>query len=278
MLTRLTTASLLSLALVFAGCSDDSSTPSKDGQVQPDQASMDAGNDIDTSACQGDGTAKVVTFDAEDGQKLEGDLYLGGKANAGAVVLLHMIPPNNTRANYPKAFIDRLLAKCLTVLNIDRRGAGGSTPGTAVDAYTGPKGKLDAKAAYALLKAHSCPVDMKKIVFIGASNGTTTALDFTVLASTDDTLELPAGLVFLTGGAYTETNTRIADHRTLLDPLPIFFVYSKAERAWSAGFESGKGAGWTFKEYDPGDHGTRLFTAAPQSMDDVADWVEALMN
>lgn len=269
----------LALALALASaCSDDSGTTPGDAKVALDQSGVDLGVDASSAACQGDGSAEVVTMSADDGQKIEGDLHLGGSANAGAVVLLHMIPPSNTRANYPKQFIDKLLAKGLTVLNIDRRGAGGSTPGNPQDAYTGPNGKLDAKAAYDFLAAHSCPIDLKKVVYIGASNGTTTALDFTIYANGEASVELPKALVFLTGGGYTETNNALSTNQALLETLPIFFVFSNTEASWSKQFEAGAPASWTFKEYNPGGHGTEMFAADQSSMDDVADWVDAQLQ
>jgi pimeloyl-ACP methyl ester carboxylesterase len=267
----------LTLVLAFGACSDDSGG-GPDAATSPDSGGADLAIDASAAACKGDGSAEVVTMTADDGQKIEGDLYLGGAVNAPAVVLLHMIPPSNTRANYPKQFIDKLVAKGLTVLNIDRRGAGGSTPGTAVDAYTGVKGKLDAKAAYDFLKAHSCAIDLTKVAYIGASNGTTTALDFTVYANGESTVELPKALVFLTGGGYTETNNWISTNKALLETIPMLFVYSDTEATWSVQFESGKPAIWTFSEYSPGGHGTQMFAQAQQSMDDVADWVGAQLK
>ena len=142
-----------------------------------------------------------------------------------------------------------------------------------MDAYQGPQGKLDAKAAHDFLAAQSCPIDTQRIVYIGASNGSTTAFDFAVYAAGEPTVASPRALVFLTGGTYTEANNQIAAQRTVLDALPILFVYSKAERAWSVQYEAGKAAGWVCAEYDPGDHGTLMFTAAPASIGDVADFV-----
>lgn len=265
---------MLSLALVTA-CSDDAAGK-PDAAPKVDAAPMvDALSDAAAAACAKNATAEVVTMTADDGQKLEGDLYRSGSAGGPAAVLLHMVPPSNTRTNYPAAFIEALVAKGLTVLNLDRRGAGGSTPGTPVDAYVGPKGKLDAKAAHDFLAAQACPIDTSRIVYVGASNGTTTALDFAVYAAGEATVASPRALVFLTGGGYTETNNQIAAQRTILDALPILFVYSKAERAWSVQYEAGKAASWLFKEYDPGDHGTLMFGAAPASIGDVADFVAA---
>ena len=48
---------------------------------------------------------------------------------------------------------------------------------------------------------------VQRIAVVGASNGTTTALDFAVYASTDPKVPFPSALVFLTGGTYTLSGT-----------------------------------------------------------------------
>lgn len=262
---------LAAMVMVSVGCKSETKKTPDTGLGRSDMGLVaDQGA---PSACTPEGTApQVVSFTTEDGVKLEADLYLSGAADGPAAVLLHMIPPANDRTNYPKSFIEALVAKGLTVLNVDRRGAGKSA-GEATDAYTGPKGKLDAKAAVVFLTGHACPPDSERLVLIGASNGSTTALDFTVYADSEASLELPRALVFLTGGTYTEAQNKIADHRTLLDQLPILFVYSDSEAQWSESFEKAKAASWEFKKYIGGDHGTRMFAAKPESIDDVVGFV-----
>ena len=169
------------------------------------------------------------------------DLYSAGKVGGPAAVLLHMIPPHNTRKNYPKRFIESLVERGVTVLNLDRRGAGRSG-GKAKDAYLGAAGRLDAKAAFLLLARHPCKLDQRRVAFIGASNGTTTALDFSLLATRQPELEWPRALVLLTGGSYTEKQTRISEHRELFGSIPMLFVYSDRERNWSVGLKSDKAA------------------------------------
>lgn len=180
-----------------------------------------------------------------------------------------MIPPDNTRANYPRALIDALVARGVTVLNLDRRGAGGSQ-GVAVDAYEGPKGKLDAKAAVAFLRHHPCAIDARRIALVGASNGSTTAVDYTLDAGD----AAPRALVLLTPGTYTENQHRLADHRSTFEAIPILFVFSTEERAYSAAQEAGAPSRWVFQEYAPGAHGTRMFDVQPGAIDVVADFVK----
>ncbi|MCA9664242.1 MAG: hypothetical protein KC503_01605 [Myxococcales bacterium] len=220
---------------------------------------------------------QVVTFKTEDGVKLEGDFYPAGEKKKAAVVLLHMIPPKYNRQSYPQKFIDALTTRGMSVLNLDRRGAGKSG-GDAKEAYRGKKGGLDAKAAFNFLAGHPCHIDTKRVVFVGASNGTTTALDFTVAAATDPTVEWPKALVFLTGGTYTENQNQISKHKELLDSIPILFVYSKAERTWSVAQQDNKSTVWQFKEYEGGAHGTKMFGAKPESIDEVAKFIAAAVK
>lgn len=217
-----------------------------------------------------------MSFVTDDGVKLAADDYPTGEGQGPSVVLLHMIPPANDRTNYPKAFIDALLAKKIRVLNVDRRGAGASE-GNALDAYQGEKGRLDAKAAVQHLLSGQCAVDPFRIGIVGASNGTTTALDYALAAAQATELAFPSALVFLTGGTYTENQNALGDHHEQLDPLPIQFVFSAAESAWSKGHEAGAPATWRFSEWDPGDHGTKMFEARPESIDLVVKFLDEVL-
>jgi dienelactone hydrolase len=186
-----------------------------------------------------------------------------------------MIPPQHDRTNYPVAFRELLVAQGFTVLNVDRRGAGGSG-GNATDAYKGPNGKLDAAAAVAFLSTLPCPPDPARLALVGASNGTTTAVDYTLHAAADADAALPAGLVFLTGGGYTENQNVLSDHLDVLESLSILFVYPANEADWSASYV-GTSESWTHSEYAESGHGTHLFGSAPASMDEVASWLAALL-
>jgi pimeloyl-ACP methyl ester carboxylesterase len=252
-----------------AAPADDAAIPD---QAVPDQAAPDAAVPPDATPDQAvpgpDCVAGEITFTTEDGVTLTADLHPQAGATRG-VVLLHMIPPSNTRTNYPAPFIEQLNAQGWTVLNVDRRGAGDSE-GVARDAYEGPLGRLDAVAARDALLNVGCGVAPSAVAFIGASNGTTTVIDYTQAAPAD---ARPAAVVLLTGGGYTENQTPIADHRALFEAQPMLFVFSTAERAWSAGFSADAPATWRFNEYADGAHGTRMFGAEPSSITDVVQWL-----
>jgi pimeloyl-ACP methyl ester carboxylesterase len=219
------------------------------------------------SACAASGGPVVTRLSTDDGVALSADLYTPGVARGPAVVLLHMIPPSNDRSNYPAAFISALVGRGVAVLNVDRRGAGASE-GVARDAYTGNKGALDAKAAVDFLGAHACAFDPDRTAIVGASNGTTTAVDYTVSAARP-----PRALVFLTGGTYTENQTKLAEHLPALAPIATMFVFSTAESAWSKAFSTSAPPAWRFEEYAKGAHGTAMFDAEPASVEAVAAFV-----
>lgn len=260
-----------------AGAPPDLGAPLDMGTPDSGAISMDAGPpDLGAPSCTAS-PRELVTLLTEDDVSLVADFYNAGVASGPAAVLLHMLPPNHDRSNYSPAFINALLDRGISVLNVDRRGAGGSG-GVAQEAYFGPNGKWDAKAAYDFLSNHDCAFDPSKFTFVGASNGTTTALDFAVHANATAELSTPSALVFLTGGTYTEAQNRINDHRPLLDTLPILFVYSTQESGWSAQFVAGEGPRWMFHEYADGDHGTFMFVRRPDAIARVADFMQAALT
>jgi hypothetical protein len=215
----------------------------------------------------------VVILITEDGVRLEAESHLSGVANSPAVVLLHMSPPDNDRSNYPHNLVQAFLSRGISVLNLDRRGAGASG-GNPIEAYSGPRGKLDAQAAFTFYKNHPCPIDLDRIVYIGAGNGTTTVLDYTVHAATSTALRLPRALVFLTGGAYTENQNKISKNRALLVRLPMLLIYSDRDRRWSEWLTYSTPPSWEFHKYDGDAFGTEMFSAKPEAIMDVVEFVQ----
>lgn len=242
-----------------------------DAVVEPDSSSEPDGEPPSCPAA----AVEVISLTTQDGVSLEADLHTTGVAGSPAVVLLHMIPPGNDRSNYPLAFREQLSAAGFTVLNLDRRGAGGSQ-GVASEAYEGPNGKLDAAAAVATLAALPCPPDLSRLALVGASNGTTTALDYTVHAWSQPEAPNPSALVFLTGGGYTENQNSLSDVVDGVAALPIAFVFPADESAWSQSY-AGTSPSWTHLEYEESGHGTHLFDSAPESMTDVIEWLDAAL-
>ncbi len=192
-----------------------------------------------------------------DGVQLELDVYpTGGKASG--VVLLHMIPPNWERSSWPADFIDGLHQRGWSVCVLDRRGAGESA-GVAEEAYTGEKGRYDTEVCVKRLQADG----LDKLAIIGASNGTTSMIDYAVWAESEG-LPKPDVMGFMTGGGYTENNVAVEQ----LSATPAIFTFSTEEREWSVAQEQ-KSEVWNFSEYTYGAHGTKMFEAEPQVREDL---------
>jgi pimeloyl-ACP methyl ester carboxylesterase len=240
------------------------------GQPPVDTEIPDPDTETDQSLCIAG--QEVVQIATQDGVTLAADFASTGEQGAALAILLHMRPPNNDRSNFPPAFIQALNDTGFHVLNVDRRGAGGSD-GVAEEAYTGVGGQLDVTAAVDFATTHPCAPNMDRLVLIGASNGTTAALDYTVTAAAASKPK-PAAMVFLTGGGYTENQHNIAGQTDSLNTLPLLFVFSTAERDWSTAFDTVTApTSWLFMEYLNGDHGTRLFDVEPNSIQTIVDWV-----
>ncbi len=276
----------MACVLAALGCGDDDAAVDS-GRVDSgvDSGAVDSGADVGASDAGADAGAadvgadvdagcvlpapRVVRFTTDDGVDLEADHYPVA-AGSPAVVLLHMIPPANTRANYPLAFREALYCRGIAVLNVDRRGAGGSE-GVPTEAYEGPNGALDAKGAVEWMLAEEAAPDPLRIGIVGASNGTTTLLDFSVFSVMARTVEEPAAVVLLSGGTYT-TNQNPLDELAF-DGAPALFVYPAAEAGWNETVAVDAPDVWRFVEIDPGAHGTGLFTAAPTTIPLVADFL-----
>lgn len=208
---------------------------------------------------EGRPAVEVVTLQTRDGVSLEADFYAVDEPGGPAFVLLHMIPPNNDRTNWPVRFVNDLRDEGWAVLRLDRRGAGGSE-GTATEAYTGPNGKFDVEAGALFLADRGYGA----LALIGASNGTTSALDYATWAGDNDR-PVPVAIGFMTGGSYTEAQTAM----DVLGDVPSVFTYSTAERDWSEDQRPLDPGTWSFLEYADGAHGTRMFEAQPDVRDDL---------
>ena len=206
-----------------------------------------------------------ITLTTRDGVDLVGDYYPADAAGRPGVVLLHMIPPSWDRTSWPDGFITALSSAGYSVLAIDRRGAGDSG-GEAADAYEGEWGRYDVEAAAARLSDDG----YGELAVIGASNGTTSAIDYAVWAGGEG-LPVPAVVGLMTGGTYTEAQTDMANFAAL--SIPTVLTFSTAERAWSASQEALNPGSWSFLEYGSGDHGTLMFSAAPEVSDDLLSYL-----
>ena len=220
-----------------------------------------AGTDTDAPVSYEAVAAETVTVQARDGVALVADVYLRPEADRPGIVLLHMVPPSYDRTTWPADFIAQLSEQGWSVVAIDRRGAGDSG-GTARDAYEGETAWYDVEAAVSLLDGHGAGA----LGIIGASNGTTSLLDYAVNAP-DEGLTEPVVVGLMTGGSYTENQHDMAE----LPELPAVFTYSTEEARWSERQQDLDPGSWRFLEYAEGDHGTKMFEAAPEVSADLVD-------
>ena len=94
------------------------------------------------------------------------------------------------------------------------------------------------------------------IAIIGASNGTTSALDYLALASAQGLVE-PVSVVMMSPGPYTENQTSID---TLADQdTPTLFQYDPAEGLWiDAELAALDPGSWETQAYDGAGHGSQM--------------------
>lgn len=256
--------SIVLAAAAIAGCGAESDAADPVAAAGDDMPSASP-----TVDCAEPGAAVPVMLRTDDALQLEADLYPSGVVGGPAVVLLHMIPPSNDKSNYPPEFIDAVVAAGYTVLNVNRRGAGASQ-GDPKTAYEGPDGRLDAVAAFRFVTDDACQAPTDDVSFVAASNGTTTALDF---ALGDPSQPLPAALVFLSPGGYTENQHAVAEHTDRLGEVPILFGYPDSESAWPAAVAELSNPRWEFRQYDGGRHGSGLFATHPAIVDQIVDFL-----
>jgi pimeloyl-ACP methyl ester carboxylesterase len=132
------------------------------------------------------GGEEQVDFTTSDGVRISGTLYAAG-SKAPAVLCLHQW--RSDRASFA-ALARTLQAAGFTVLAIDMRGYGGSTR-TSAGAAVRPdrKAKADVEAAIAFMRKHAS-VDPARIGIIGASYGSSNALQYAAGDSRVKTLVL----------------------------------------------------------------------------------------
>ncbi|MEM1414879.1 MAG: hypothetical protein AAGH15_08260 [Myxococcota bacterium] len=263
---------LFALPLLLAiACGEDAPATEPDlgtdapDEGVPDQGAPDEGAPDEGTAdprCEA-GTSHVVTFTTSDAVTLEADLQVAA-AGGPAAILFHMIPPSNDRRGYPLAFREALRDAGMTVLNVDRRGAGGSG-GVATEAYQGFTARIDAAAATDFLASLPCAPDPSRLAFVGASNGTTTVLDH-ALWTEGRPAASPASIVFMSGGLYTESQNSIPANQAFLGTIPMLYLYPSSESAWNEARAELGVEGWSFDEYAPGAHGTRLFDSDAEAV------------
>lgn len=210
--------------------------------------------------------ADPVGILTDDGVCLVADHYRGA-AGAPAVVFLHMTPLSWDRKSWSADFVRRVFGEGWTVLNLDRRGAGDSE-GTATDAFEGDGGQRDVRAAFDYLAEQG----VGPLAIVSASNGTTSALDYTVAAASQGLVE-PVSIVMMSPGDYTENQNPIA---SLADQdTPTLFQFDPAEGLWIDGsFDDLDPGNWEQRAYDGAGHGSQMLDHSPEVAQDIVDFLD----
>ncbi len=244
---------------LLLACGGDNPTDAPGGTT-------DATTDVGGEPCVGG--ESVVSMETTDGVTLEADDMMASVSGRPALVLFHMVPPYFDRSSWPKRIRSKFHDLDINVLNVDRRGAGGSG-GVPEEAYFGDGALLDGEAAVSWLMSdqRGCAIDTERLMLFGASNGTTTTLDYAFGHAGD--LPDVAGLAWLSPGEYTEAQNDIDDKRKKLENVSMHWLYPENE-PYADDFVDGAPGTWQFARRGL-QHGTDMFDGDTLEDDTVAD-------
>jgi pimeloyl-ACP methyl ester carboxylesterase len=207
---------------------------------------------------------EVVTVTTRDSVDIVADYYASSSADRPLAVFVHMDPTGSSnRDNWPGEVLQPLVDADWAVMVLDRRGAGDSG-GTAADAFETVAGAYDIEAVVLRVQDDG----FGSFVLIGASNGTTSVLDYSAL-SADESWPAPDGFVMLSAVGSTTNNHAIAD----MPSVPAWFGFPASEADNNVPWQDANPGDWSFMEYDPGAHGTRMFGDAPDAAGELSAWV-----
>ncbi len=207
---------------------------------------------------------QVVTVTTRDDVEIVADYYAASSESRPLAVFVHMDPTGSSnRDNWPGEVLQPLVDADWHVMVPDRRGAGDSG-GVAADAFETVAGAYDIEAV--VLKAQE--TGFGSFVLIGASNGTTSVLDYSALSASEG-WPAPDGFVMLSAVGSTTNNHEISD----MPGVPAWFGYPASEADNNEAWQAADPGGWSFVEYDPGAHGTRMFGDAPDAAAELSAWV-----
>jgi len=213
-----------------------------------------------------------ITFTTDDGVVIVGDWYPGTKFGR-AVLLLHMMP--ETRDSW-RVFAERLASAGVSALAIDERGHGESTKG--------PKGPIDFRA-FSDREQREKIIDVRAaldwlkergfaeagIAVVGASIGANLAIAFAA-----ENREIPAVIALSPGLDYRGVTTE--DRVAALRPEQKILLVASAEDERS--FVACRALrnlrpDADILEFEHAGHGTRMFDAQPDLMDDLIVWLKS---
>lgn len=207
---------------------------------------------------------EVVTLTTRDDVTIVADHWPASGADRPAVVLVHMNPSGGwQRTDWPASFVQLLVDEDWAVIRPDRRGAGESG-GVATDAYETVKGSYDIEACV----LHLQEAGFSELAIVAASNGTTSTWDYLGAQEAEGwPVVTTAALISVVGS--TTANTEI----DAIPSTPLWFGYPAFEASNNTRFEDANPGDWAFQEYDPGEHGTKMFADTPELETDILGWL-----
>lgn len=210
-----------------------------------------------------------ISFETEDGVKIEGDFYQPSLYSKKSVLLLHILP--GRRQDW-KGFIAPLISGGFNVLNIDERGHGGS------QAWPGEEGSwqefnqadfdktiYDVEAAANWLQKK---VPGTELAIIGGSIGANLALVYGAKHQPKIVVALSPGLEYR--GIKTEIAARnFRQNLLIVASRDDKYSFESSEEL----FEISKARKKEFIKYEAAGHGTRMFDSEPELKRRILDFL-----
>lgn len=222
---------------------------------------------------------ETVSFNTSDGVKIYGLYYRANATGAPAVLLSHMMPATKESwSDFARVLTDAEFS----VLAIDLRGHGESTMQTINDEHktlnykkftdaNHQKSILDLEAAVGFLKSRGA----SEIHLVGASVGANLSLQYLAEHS-----EARSAILLSPGLDYRGVKTEPYAVRLRTGQAAYFVAadddpYS-AQTAKALYQKTPSGAKKELKLFERAGHGTDMFSAHPEFMEELANWLNQL--
>ncbi len=269
-----TTRLLLACILIFSGlalytgCGEQ-----KDKDVDSSTAPADENGQPASTTETGD-----LSLATSDGYTIAGTFVKGsGNEPLPACLLVHML--NHDRSTYAE-FQDHLAYMGISSLAIDLRGHGDSTADGTLDFKKFNDSEWvavinDLKAGLGHLRSRP-DVNPNLIGIVGASISANMALILAADEFTEDVEKPLKALVLLSPGMSYHGYEPIPRARDIFR-MPVYVAAAVDDAMSFRGAQtiSQAARGGELHEFEGSDHGTALFDAHPELMDEIAQWLNA---
>lgn len=194
---------------------------------------------------------------------LEVSASWSGRLGRPAVLLLASGAGPGAEADFPPSFVDGLLGRGLNVVLV--RGLG-----------EGEVGLRDLNIIRGAALAAQCAPDPARMAIVASPETGAAALELAANVTGSDRL---SALVLLSGSEATESRVKVEARRAELETLPMLFVYSDRDAAWSTRFQDEPTSPlWLFRRQSGEAHGLALLSGPVDTADDVAVFLEGFLQ